>query len=103
MRRAFLAALLLATSAFPAGAQAVHGFYLQGNTGIFIQRPQPFDATLAPPVATTNAPAVGAAGAGTAFSDAPALSESGSLGYGFGNGLRVEAQGMHTVGSPNGD
>jgi hypothetical protein len=102
MRGACLAALLLAIAMPPAGAQAVHGFYLQGNTGIFFQKTQSLDTTLAPPVATTDADPGAAARAGAAIGGASSLSESGSVGYGFGHGLRVEVQGIHTAGSPPG-
>lgn len=100
MRRACLAALLLALPTAPARAQQVHGFYLQGNTGIFFQKTQPFDATTVPQMAKANPTAAERADA--ALRGGPAPSESGSLGYGFGSGLRVEVQGIHTAGSPPG-
>jgi hypothetical protein len=102
MRGACLAALLLAIATPPAGAQAVHGFYLQGNAGIFVQKTQSLDATLSPPVTATDADSGAAARAGAAIGGASALSESGSVGYGFGHGLRVEVQGIHTAGNPSG-
>jgi hypothetical protein len=102
MRRACLAALLLALATPSAGAQPVQGLYLQGDTGIFFQDAQPSDVTLAHPVPAETPGTDAAERARAAIGGSPALSESGSLGYGLGHGLRVEVQGIHTTGSAPG-
>lgn len=100
MRSVCLAALVLALPILSARAQAVRGFYLQGNTGIVFPKTQPLETTVAPPVAT-EIPGV-AAQTDAAVNGGPSLSETGSLGYGFGRGLRVEVQGIHLSASPTG-
>lgn len=93
------AAMLLAAASCPVEAQAVHGFYLQGNTGIFFQKTQPLETT---PAGTQSQTDLGAAQrAGAAITDTPGANESGSVGYGFGKGLRVEIQGMHAGATQN--
>lgn len=101
MRRPCLAVLLLTIALPSAQAQAVHGFYLQGNAGIVFHGTQLGDATLPSPTATGSDEAASRADA--AINGGTKLSESGSLGYGLGHGLRVEVQGVHLPSNPAGN
>jgi OOP family OmpA-OmpF porin len=85
-----LALLVLMSTAAAALAQPVSGFYLQGSAGLTL----PQQRTISLPSAQPNSPETSAAAAGAAIGGKPGVADGGSLGWGFGNGLRMEMEGV---------
>ena len=93
-----LAVLMLAAAA--AHAQPVSGFYVQGSAGLTLPQQQSINLPSAPSGEQPSS----AASADAAINGKPGVVQSGSAGWGFGNGLRLEMQGVHTdpgVGTTN--
>ena len=88
----FVAGLML-TAPAAARAQPVSGFYVQGNAGLAL--PQQQSITLPSAVPATPQTSA-AANADSALNSKLGPAESGSAGWGFGNGLRMEIEGVHT-------
>jgi OmpA-OmpF porin, OOP family len=93
MKVAIVFAGLMLTAA-AARAQPVSGFYVQGNAGLAL--PQQQSVTLPSTVPTTPQTSA-AANADAAINSKLGPAESGSAGWGFGNGLRMEIEGVHTT------
>lgn len=102
MRLAFSAALLALACALPAAAQPLHGFYAQGEAGLDLPSAQPFETIPPADAATGQSGPTTADRAEAATTGSSAPSAGASLGYGLGNGLRVEVQGIHVTGAPHG-
>jgi hypothetical protein len=85
---------MLATTA---AAQPVTGFYVQGCAGLDL--PQQQTLGMSPPAsAQGQAPASSAAAAANAAINGGAGGvQSGSAGWGFGNGMRMELEGVHAA------
>lgn len=85
----------LMTAAPAAWAQPIQGFYVQGSAGIAL----PSSQSVSQPAGNAPTAAGSSAAAAAANADINGKSgaiESGSAGWGFGNGVRVEVQGMHS-------
>ncbi len=88
--------VFLATSA-AAQAQPVQGFYVQGSAGLALPGTDAISAGERAPGTEPGQSAGGAAAAANAaINSAPGPAQAASAGFGFGNGLRVEMQGMHS-------
>jgi hypothetical protein len=92
-----LAILLLMGASPETRAQPVNGFYVAGGAGSDLSQSQTIKSG---PVAGGD-PGSAAERAAAAI-NRPGLTESGSAGWGFGNGLRMEMQGVHSENSTGG-
>jgi len=88
------AGLMLMLMLSAAQAQPVSGFYVQGNAGLAL--PQQQSITL-PSTVPSTPDASAAANADAAINPKLGAAQSGSAGWGFGNGFRMELQGVHTT------
>ncbi len=88
--------VLIPFLAATANAQPVTGFYVQGSAGLALPQQQSLSLS-SPPPASPQMPAgsSAAAAANTAINGDSGAVQSGSAGWGFGNGFRMELQGMH--------
>ena len=77
-----------------AWAQPIQGPYIQGSAGIALPSSQPVSQGAGNPPSASGSSAAAAANA--AINGKPGAVQSGSAGWGFGNGVRVEVQGMHS-------
>jgi OmpA-OmpF porin, OOP family len=93
MKLAIVFAALMLTAA-AARAQPVSGFYVQGNAGLTLPQQQSITLPSTGPGTPQNS---AAANADAAISSKLGPAESGSAGWGFGNGLRMEIEGVHTT------
>ena len=91
---AALSLAVLMAAALPARAQPIQGPYIQGSAGIALPSSQPVTSSAGN--APTPAGSSAAATANAEINGKPGAVESGSAGWGFGNGVRVEVQGMHS-------
>ncbi len=76
-----------------AEAQPVSGFYLQGGAGLALPQQQSLSLPAGQPTATQPS---AAAATNAAINSRAGAVQSGSAGWGFGDGLRVEVEGVHT-------
>ena len=88
-----LACAVFILSAVAASAQPVSGFYVQGDAGLALPQAESLSLPASPP--KTAQPSA-AATANTAINSRAGMAQSGSAGWGFGNGLRMEVEGVHT-------
>ncbi len=100
MKTVLLALVLTGLTAGAAAAQPVTGFYVQGGAGVAL--PQQQSLSLSSPRPASPATSASAA-ANAAINGDMGAAESGSAGWGFGDGLRVELQGMHMKEAGGGD
>ncbi|GAB0118017.1 hypothetical protein [Acidisoma sp. 7E03] len=91
-----IALVMLGCSAAAAHAQPVQGFYVSGAAGTTL--PGSSDISVGRGVAGSDAPdgANTAASANAQINEGFGTAQSGSAGWGLGNGVRVEVQGLHT-------
>jgi hypothetical protein len=92
MKVVFVVLVLALTTVAAAQAQPVSGFYVQGSAGLAL--PQQTSVSQSPPPQSSSS---AAAAANAAINSDPGTSQSGSAGWGFGNGLRMEVQGFHSA------
>ena len=92
-----LVSLLLVAISPQARAQPVNGFYVAGSAGVDLSQSQTIERGSSAGVAPDSAAAHAAAAI-----NRPGPTESGSAGWGFGDGLRMEMQGVHTGTSTSG-
>jgi OOP family OmpA-OmpF porin len=93
----FLASLLFACASSESHAQPVSGFYVAGGAGVDLSQSQTIDSG---PVAGGDSGS--AAERAAAAINRPSLTAIGSAGWGFGDGLRMEMQGVHSENSTGG-
>lgn len=91
---AFCSLAVLVTAAPAAWAQPIQGPYIQGSAGITLPSSQSISQGAGNPPTASGSSAAAAANA--AINGKSGAAESGSAGWGFGNGVRVEVQGMHS-------
>lgn len=92
----FYTGMTVALIAIPAVAQPIQGPYVSGDAGITL----PSSSSVSIPDTASepnsaNGPSA-AASANAAINGDPGAVQSGSAGWGFGNGVRVELQGTHS-------
>ena len=81
-----------------AEAQPVNGLYVQGSAGLALPQQQSLSQPSLPASAQPSATASSAAAAANAAINGGAGTvQSGSAGWGFGNGLRMEVEGVHAA------
>jgi hypothetical protein len=94
MKVASICTALVLTAVTAAYAQPVSGFYVQGSAGLALPEQPPVTLPTGTP-GTTDTSAAGIADA--TINDKPGAAESGSGGWGLGDGLRMEIEGLHTA------
>jgi OOP family OmpA-OmpF porin len=92
-----LAFFILLAVAAAAQAQPVSGFYIQGSAGAALPAQQsvnlPASSWTTPSSSTAPSAAVAA---NAAINAGLGSAQSGSVGWGFGNGVRMEVEGVHS-------
>jgi OmpA-OmpF porin, OOP family len=88
-----LACAVFSLSAVAASAQPVSGLYVQGGAGLALPQAQSLSLPASQPNTAQPSAAVAA---NTAINSRAGTVQSGSAGWGFGNGLRMEIEGVHT-------
>ena len=86
-----LALFILSLIAPGAVAQPISGFYVQGSAGLTLPSQQPLGLASGPPSASDPSAATTA---GAAINNKAGATQSGSGGWGFGNGVRLEVEGV---------
>jgi hypothetical protein len=82
-----------------AEAQPVTGFYVQGSAGLAFAQQHSLTQSPAPPASseTSGSETSAAAGANAAINGTGGAVQSGSAGWGFGDGFRMEVEGIHAA------
>ncbi len=99
MKVALALMVLIGMVARTAAAQPVTGFYVQGSAGLDLPQQRTLGVA-SPPAASAQGPAPAssaAAAANAAINGDAGGVQSGSAGWGFGNGMRMELEGMHAA------
>ncbi len=91
--------VLIGMLAATARAQPVTGFYVQGSAGVALPQQQSLSQSSPPPASSQVQPTTSsaAAAADAAINGDAGGTQSGSAGWGFGNGFRMEMEGVHAA------
>ena len=95
LRSALLAATVLAVAPVAAKAQAISGLYIGAGAGVNFMQDQTLKSITFPEVRTTPVAASGFGGINTGINMDTGYLGVVSVGYGLGNGLRIELEGSY--------